>query len=449
VPIEVTMPKLSPTMETGVIAQWLVKVGDQVKEGDSLADIETDKATMPMKSYDDGTIVFIDHAAGAEVSLGQRVMVLAKKGEDPKKIVESLGLGQGKAEAAAGGKAGGQPAAASAASSSATAPNVSAGNGQQATSHELEPSVGGRLKASPLARKVAASAHVELAQVRGSGPGGRIIRRDIEAFLQGEPKAKRTAAATAPKPGGATSPAAKPSSQPRRPAPVTAPQRIPHTRMRKTIAQRMLQAKQAAPEIHLTVDARVDRLVTAREEINKRLARDGIKLSFGDFVTKAVALALRLHPAVNASFEPDAIVRHADVNIGIAVALDDGLIVPVLHNADTLGLIDIRVQSDALATAARSGTLTGEQLTGGTFTISNLGMFGTRQFDAILNLPEVGILAVGAAEKRPVVDGNQLTVGTVMTLTLTADHRAVDGATAAAFLQTLKGLLEEPVSMLL
>jgi pyruvate dehydrogenase E2 component (dihydrolipoamide acetyltransferase) len=448
VPIEVTMPKLSPTMETGVIAQWLVKVGDQVKEGDSLADIETDKATMPMKSYDDGTIVYLDHAAGAEVSLGQRVMVLAKKGEDPKKIVESLGLGQGKAEAA-GGKAGGQPAAASAASSSATAPSVSSPNGQQATSHEEEPSVGGRLKASPLARKVAASSHVELAQVRGSGPGGRIIRRDIEAFLKGEPKAKRTAAATAPKPGGAASPAAKPSSQPRRPAPVTAPQRIPHTRMRKTIAQRMLAAKQAAPEIHLTVDARVDRLVTAREEINKRLARDGIKLSVGDFVTKAVALALRLHPAVNASFEPDAIVRHADVNVGIAVALDDGLIVPVLHNADTLGLVDIRIQSDALATAARSGTLTGEQLTGGTFTISNLGMFGTRQFDAILNLPEVGILAVGAAEKRPVVDGNQLTVGTVMTLTLTADHRAVDGATAAGFLQTLKGLLEEPVSMLL
>ena len=448
-PIEVTMPKLSPTMETGVIAQWLVKVGDQVKEGDSLADIETDKATMPMKSYDDGTIVYLDHAAGAEVSLGQRVMVLAKKGEDPAKIVESLGLGKGKAEATAGGKAGGQPASNSAASSAASAPpNVSSGNGQQATSHEEEPSVGGRLKASPLARKVAASSQVELAHVRGSGPGGRIIRRDIEAFLKGEPKAKRTAAATAPKPGGAGSPAAKPS-QPRRPAPVTAPQRIPHTRMRKTIAQRMLQAKQAAPEIHLTVDARVDRLVTAREEINKRLARDGIKLSVGDFVTKAVALALRRHPAVNASFEPDAIVRHADVNVGIAVALDEGLIVPVLHNADTLGLIDIRIQSDALATAARSGTLTGEQLTGGTFTISNLGMFGTRQFDAILNLPEVGILAVGAAEKRPVVDGNQLTVGTVMTLTLTADHRAVDGATAAAFLQTLKGLLEEPVSMLL
>ncbi len=211
----------------------------------------------------------------------------------------------------------------------------------------------------------------------------------------------------------------------------------------------MLQAKQSAPEIHLTVDARVDRLVASREELNKRLARDGVKLSLGDFVTKAVALALRLNPGLNASFEPDAIVRHGEINIGVAVALDEGLIVPVLHNADTLGLIEIRTRSEALATAARSGTLSGEQLTGGTFTISNLGMFGTRQFDAILNLPEVAILAVGAAEKRPVVEGNQLTVGTVMTLTLTADHRAVDGAMAARFLQTLKGLLEEPVSMLL
>jgi pyruvate dehydrogenase E2 component (dihydrolipoamide acetyltransferase) len=443
VPIEVTMPKLSPTMETGVIAQWLVKVGDQVKEGDSLADIETDKATMPMKSYDDGTIVYIDHAAGAEVSLGQRVMVLAKKGEDPKKVVESLGLGQ--SQPADGAKTAATPAS----SAVAAPPSHSTGNGQQTPSQEQAQPVGGRLKASPLARKVAASSQVELEQVRGSGPGGRIVRRDIEAFIHGEPNARSAVAATTPKAGNTAAAAAKPASQPRRPSPSQGPQRIPHTRMRKTIAQRMLQAKQAAPEIHLTIDARVDRLVAAREEINKRLARDGIKISLGDFVTKAVALSLRLHPGVNASFEPDAIVRHGEVNIGIAVALEEGLIVPVLHNADSLGMIEIRTQSEALAAAARANTLTGEQLTGGTFTISNLGMYGTRQFDAILNLPEVGILAVGAAEKRPVVEGNQLTVGTVMTLTLTADHRAVDGAMAAQFLQTLKGLLEEPVSMLL
>jgi pyruvate dehydrogenase E2 component (dihydrolipoamide acetyltransferase) len=218
--------------------------------------------------------------------------------------------------------------------------------------------------------------------------------------------------------------------------------------MRKTIAQRMLEAKLAVPEIHLSVDVRADRIVAARAEINRHLEADGIKVSLGDFVTKGVALALRFHPGLNASFEPDAIIRHGEINIGIAVALDDGLIVPVLHHADGLGLREIRVESEVLAVAARSNSLTGEQLTGGTFTISNLGMYGTRQFDAIINVPQVAILAVGAAEKRAVVDEDRLVVGTVMTLTLTADHRAVDGAMAAQFLKTLKGLLEEPASML-
>jgi len=219
--------------------------------------------------------------------------------------------------------------------------------------------------------------------------------------------------------------------------------------MRKTIAQRMLQSKQAAPEIHVTVDIRVDKLMAIREDLNKKLAAEKIKLSVGDFVTKAVALSLRRHPGVNASYEPDAIVRHGEVNVGIAVALDDGLIVPVVRDADQLGLREIRVQSEALATAARSNSLKPEQLSGGTFTISNLGMYGVKQFDAILNQPEVGILAVGAGEKRPVVEGDALVVGTVMTVTLTADHRAVDGAMAAEFVRTLKGFLEEPASMLL
>jgi pyruvate dehydrogenase E2 component (dihydrolipoamide acetyltransferase) len=458
VPIEVTMPKLSPTMETGVIAQWLVKVGDQVKEGDVLADIETDKATMQMKSYDDGTIVHIDHAAGEEVALGQRVMVLAKKNEDPKDVAASLGVG-GQAKAA------GKPATEKVRSAvaggrvEAAAPvgaAVATGNGQPATdgengheaTEEHDVPGGGRLKVSPLARKLAASAQVDLSRVRGSGPNGRIVRRDVEAYLQEGP-----AEAPAGAPPQAHSPQAPAAAPPQpRPAPAPAPlaaQRIPHSRMRKTIAQRMVQAKQAAPEIHLTTDIRADRLVAAREELNKRLAREGIKLSLGDFVTKAVAMALRAHPGVNASFEPDAIVRHGEVNIGIAVALPEGLIVPVLHRADTLGLREIRKQSEALAAAARSNNLTGEQLSGGTFTISNLGMYGIRQFDAILNLPEVGILAVGTAEKRPVVEGDRLVVGNMMTVTLTADHRAVDGAMGAEFLRTLKELLEEPTSMLL
>jgi pyruvate dehydrogenase E2 component (dihydrolipoamide acetyltransferase) len=463
VPIEVTMPKLSPTMETGVIAQWLVKVGDQVKEGDALADIETDKATMPMNSDDDGTIVHIDHPAGAEVALGQRVLVLAKKGEDPKQVAEKLGLGKSGAAAdlarpaaGAGPKTSSEAAAALASGprASAAALDLSRDNGQQGSAMEPVPS-GRRQRSSPLARKVAAMSQVDLGQVRGSGPGGRIIRRDVEAFLQGDPQSRRAvppAAAGAktvtPKTTGAAASGSRVGVPPGHSPPPLAAQRIPHSRMRKTIAGRMVQAKQAAPEIHLIAEVRADRIAAARALINKHLAAEGIKVSLGDFVTKAVALALRFHPGLNASFEPDAIVRHGEVNIGLAVALDEGLIVPVLHHADTLGLREIRVHSEALAAAARANTLTTEQLTGGTFTISNLGMYGTRQFDAILNLPQVGILAVGAAEKRPVVEADRLEVGTVMTITLTADHRAVDGAMAALFLQTLKGLLEEPASML-
>jgi pyruvate dehydrogenase E2 component (dihydrolipoamide acetyltransferase) len=440
VPIEVTMPKLSPTMETGVIAQWLVKVGDVIREGDTLADIETDKATMPMKSYDDGTIVHIDHAAGDEVALGQRVMVLAKKGEDPAQVATALGLGGTKLAPVATAVVAAKPPAARETAGPPRAVAVAtspADNGQQSPAGEIE-RVGGRVRATPLARKVAAAAQVDLGRVRGSGPGGRIIRRDIESFLHAEARPPRAPSAVP-----------QPPWQPGTSAPSIAAGRIPHSRMRKTIAQRMLEAKQSIPEIHLSVDITVDRLVAAREEINKRLAPEGIKISIGDFVTKAAALALRFHPGLNASFEPDAVVRHGEVNIGIAVALPEGLIVPVLHQADNLGLREIRVRSEALAKAARGNSLTGEQLSGGTFTISNLGMFGTRQFDAIINLPQVAILAVGAAEKRPVVIGDQLAVGTVMTVTVTADHRAVDGAMAAQFLQTLKAMLEEPASMLL
>ncbi len=460
VPIEVTMPKLSPTMETGVITQWLVKVGDAIKEGDVLADIETDKATMPMKAYDDGTIVHIDHPAGAEVALGQRVMVLARKNEDPKQVAAALRLGNaGASRPAADVQAGAgtpQPAVGSAEEApapSATAP--SSGNGEQPSDGEGDAEPGARrLKVSPLARKMASSSSIDLGQIRGSGPGGRIVRRDIEEVLRAHAPAFQTAGPTAaskaPSAPSPMPPAGSAAPNLARPAaPSRTAVRIPHSRMRKTIAQRMLQSKQAAPEIHLSVDIRADRLLAVRAELNGRLAPEGIKLSLGDFVTKAVAIALRIHPGVNASYEPDAIVRHGDVNIGIAVALDEGLIVPVIHGADALGLREIRLRSHELAAAARANTLKPEQLSGGTFTISNLGMYGTREFDAILNMPEVAILAVGAALKRPVVDGDQLKAGTVMTVTLTCDHRAVDGAMGALFLQSLQALLEEPATMLL
>lgn len=429
-PIEVTMPKLSPTMESGVLSQWLVKVGDQVKEGDLLADIETDKATMPMKAFDDGVVAHLDYAVGDEIQLGDRVLVLARKGEDAKQVAAELSskkaAGASKPKSAANGSD--QPEAHGAGSNGQDAHEATeavAVSAQGGASH------GGRIKSSPLARKIAAASQVDLGSVPGSGPGGRVIRNDVELFLKTR--------------GSAASPAARPAA----PTRTLAAERIPHTRMRKTIAQRMVEAKKVAPEIHVTVDIRADALVAVREQLNKQLAPEKIKLSLGDFVTKGVALALRRHPGVNASYEPDAIVRHGEVNVGIAVALDGGLIVPVLRNADTLGLREVRLGSDALVQAARSNKLSPEQMSGGTFTISNLGMYGVRQFDAILNLPEVAILAVGAAEKRPVVQGDSLVVGTVMTVTLTADHRAVDGALAAEFLRTLKGFLEEPASMLL
>lgn len=450
-PIEVKMAKLSPTMESGQMVKWLVKVGDKVKEGDTLAEIQTDKAVMPMEAFDEGVVSHLDVKEGDEIALGQRVLVLAGKGEDFQQV------------GAAARQAGGAPAG------GATSVAVRKDSDSQEASNtpirpEPEPVAShapaadhgasvngepaGRVKSTPLARKMAAAAQVNLASIPGSGPGGRVVRQDVEAFLGGS----RTPASSAAPARPAAAPASAPVPALARPAVAVKPGqpvRVPHSPMRKTIAKRMAESKQNVPEIHVTVDVRLDALLAARETLNARLAAETIKLSVGDFVTKAVALALRNHPALNASYEADAIVYHPSVNVGIAVAMEGGLMVPVLHDADTLGLRDIRTRTEALAAATRGGTLKPNQMMGGTFTISNLGMYGVKAFDAIINLPEVAILAVGAGEKRPVVDGDRLVVGTVMTLTLTADHRAVDGATAAEFMRTVKGLLEEPATMLL
>lgn len=436
-PIEVKMAKLSPTMESGQLVKWLVKVGDKVKEGDTLAEVQTDKAVMPMESFDDGVVAVLDVKEGDEIALGQRVLVLAKKGEDPKSVASSVGQGKAApAKAAASATSAATSNAPAQAASTHAAPSdstLAGGNGHDssAVAAVTATPAGGRVRSSPLARKIAGSEGIDLAQVAGSGPNGRVIRRDVEAYLAQAKAAPKAA------PAAAIAGAARQSK------------RIPHSRMRKTIADRMQKAKQAAPEIHVTVDIRMDKVVEIRETLNKRLAAEKIKLSLGDFVTKAVAMALVKHPGVNASYEPDAIVEHGSVNVGIAVALEGGLIVPVLQNADRLGLREIRIGTEALAVAARSNKLTPAQMTGGTFTISNLGMYGVRQFDAILNLPEVGILAVGSVEKRPVVEGDKLAVGTIMTVTITADHRAVDGALAAEFLRSVKEFLEEPAAMLL
>lgn len=429
-PIEVKLAKVSPTMESGQIVKWLVKVGDKVKEGDTIAEVQTDKAVMPVETFDEGTVARIDVAEGVDIALGTRILLLAKKGEDPKQVAESFAT-----------------AAASAPAASAAAP-VAPAAAAAAPAAPAAASVGsGRVKSTPLARKVAESVGLDIAQVPGSGPAGRIVKADVEAY---------SANASQPKAAGAPAKSAAPKPAPKLFVPLGEDERIPLDRMRQAIARGMIAAKTQAPEIHVTVDIRMDEVVRVRERLNKTLASEGVKLSVGDFVTKAVAMSLRRHPAVNATFQGDnanlgqaVIVRHAGVNVGIAVALEGGLIVPVLRNADAYGLRDIRVESEKLYEAARSGRLTGDQMTGGTFTISNLGMFGVKQFDAVLALPQVAILAVAAAEKRPIVVNDQFTVGTMMTVTLTADHRGVDGAAAAEFLRTLKSFLEEPTSMLL
>jgi pyruvate dehydrogenase E2 component (dihydrolipoamide acetyltransferase) len=431
VPILVKMGAISPTMTSGHVVEWKVKVGDKVKEGDTIADVQTDKAVMPLESFDEGTVAQLLVAPGEEVPVGQDVLLLAAKGEDPKAIAGA----STKVAAPASSKA--SPASANGQGQEAVASTPGHERAwEEPIAHEIPvASNGGRVKSSPLARKVAAAERVDIGSVKGTGPGGRVVRSDVEGFLKTR--------GTSPAP----TPSARPSGAPTRP--IVGDEVIKLNRMQTTIAARMTEAKRVAPDIHVTVDIRIDSLVAIRERLNNSLAKEKIKLSVGDFVTKAVALALRRHPAVNATFDGETLTRRGEVNVGIAVALPEGLIVPVLKNADTLGLREIRTGSEKLYEAARSMKLTGDQMTGGTFTISNLGMYGVREFDAILNLPQVGILAVGAAEKRPVVEGDKLVVGTVMTVTLTADHRVVNGADAAEFLRTLKGLLEEPASMLL
>ncbi|MDX2038758.1 MAG: dihydrolipoamide acetyltransferase family protein [Isosphaeraceae bacterium] len=417
-PIEVTLAKLSPTMESGQIVRWAVKVGDKVKEGDLLAEVQTDKAVMNMEAFDDGVVAHLDFKEGEDIPLGRRVLVMAKKGEDLQEVA---------AKAAGGAASTTVPAASNGQSATAPAPAAVAAAAPAAA--PADP--GGRVRSSPLARKVAAEAGVALAQIPGTGPNGRVVRADVEAHLQKKPAAPAAAA---------------PAVRTFAPGEI---KRIPHTPMRKTIAKRMLESKAASPEIHVTVDVRLDKLMAVREALNSQLAPEKIKLSVGDFITKAVALALRKHPGLNASWETDALVIHPDVNVGIAVAMEGGLMVPVIQHADQLGLREIRIATEAVAGAVRSGTLKPAQMMGGTFTISNLGMYGVKQFDAIINQPEVAILAVGAGEKRPVVEGDAIVVGTVMSTTLTADHRAVDGALAAEFMRTLRGFLEEPATMLL
>ncbi len=430
-PVEITMPQLSDTMTEGTVVKWLKKEGDKVKSGDIIAEIETDKANMEMESFDAGTLAVLAAKEGDKVKVGQAIAVLATGGENPKEVKSQYATPSTTPSALkpSATKAS-QPELASATTTTAVAPR--AGNGES-----------GRVRISPLARRLAEERGVDIEQSEGSGPGGRITQRDVLASVEGAaPPAPVKAPAPSQKARGSPSVGFAPR--------VASGQRevVPLTKIRATIAQRLQQSKQQVPHFYTTVEIDVEEIALMRPRLNKQLETEEVKLSLGDFVAKAVAQALLLHPQLNAHFINHEIIRFGDAHLGMAVALPEGLIVPVLRYINQMGLREIRERSEDLVDRARAGKLNQDEMTGATFTVSNLGMYGVREFSAIINPPEVAILAVSAAEKRPVVRDGQIVPRIVMAVTLSADHRAVDGATAAEFLRTLKKLLEEPGMML-
>ena len=420
--INILMPALSPTMTEGKLAKWHVKVGDTVKSGQVVCEIETDKATMEVEAVDEGKVGQIVVPEGTEgVAVNAVIAVLLEEGEKAGAAPAPAAAPAPKAEA--------KPAAPAA----AAAPPKPAPSALPATS-----SSGARIFASPLAKRIAAEKGVDLASVKGSGPNGRIVKADVEGAKPG------TAAAAAAAPAAA--PRAAPVAQPI----VTAAgdQRIPHTAVRKVIARRMLESKQTVPHFYLTMEMEIDALLAARAAINVIAEKKGAKVSVNDMVVKACAMALRDHPECDASWTEDEMIQYGAVDISVAVATDRGLITPIVRNADMKGATRISVEMKDLAARAKTGKLKLEEFQGGGFTISNLGMFGVTHFSAIINPPQAMILAVGVGEERVVARKGQPVVRTMMNCTLAVDHRVVDGAMGAQFMQTLKAYIEQPAAML-
>lgn len=433
--IAVEMPKMSDTMVEGVLSAWLVEEGQKVSAGDVIAQVETDKATMDLEAYDDGVLLkrLIDE--GSSVPIGALIAVLGKEGEDISGIL------------------GGGAAAAPAAAEAPEAPAASVSAAPVATSDD-----GSRVKASPLARKMAADLGVALSSVQGSGPEGRIVKRDVEAVAGQAPApavvapvaaAPAPVAAPAPKPAPAPAPVVEKLPEPKMQAGFTAK---PISQMRRAIARRLAQSKFTAPHFYLAVDVDMEAATSFRTELNAVAEKTGrAKVSFNDFITKACALGLRQHPYVNASWmeEQGEIRFHEVANVAVAVAIDEGLITPVIRNADQKGLSQIADETRDLAKRARDRKLSPDEYEGSTFTTSNLGMFGIESFTAIINPPNSCILAIGAIRDEAVVKDGQVVAGKRMKITLSCDHRVVDGASGAAFLNTVKGYLENPLTMLL
>jgi pyruvate dehydrogenase E2 component (dihydrolipoamide acetyltransferase) len=426
-PIEILMPALSPTMTEGTLARWLKAEGDTVKSGQVLAEIETDKATMEVEAVDEGVLGKILIAAGtAGVAVNTPIAVLLGDGESAADI--------GKAKAAPT-PAPAPVAAAPAAAAAAPAPQVAV-------------ATGGRVVASPLAKRIAEQAGLSLAGISGSGPNGRIVKADVEAALAAGP-AKAAPVAAAPAPVAAPAPAAAPAPKPAAPPPGQAFELVPHTTMRKVIARRLQESKQTVPHFYLSVDVGLDALMAMRADLNAKGEKLGIKLSVNDFVIRAVALAMKQKPDVNAAWSDDGMLKFKDIDVSVAVAIPGGLITPIIKRADQKALGQISNEMKDLAKRARDGKLMPDEFQGGGFSISNLGMFGIKTFSAIINPPQSCILAVGAGEQRAVVKAGALAVETQMTVTLSVDHRVVDGALGAEFLQVFKGLIEDPLTMML
>jgi pyruvate dehydrogenase E2 component (dihydrolipoamide acetyltransferase) len=430
--IKIKMPALSPTMTTGTLAKWLVGEGDRVNSGDVIAEIETDKATMEVESVDDGIMAKIFVDAGTEnVAVGAVIAVLAEDGETASDVAKA-GLQESSSAApvpsvAADAKERAEPEPIIAAPVTA-APVTAAAPAPQTKSSDKP-----RIFASPLARRIAADRNIALEGITGSGPYGRILRRDVESAATA-PIAQTTAALAGATPAGATQQGDS--------------YLVANSQMRKAIASRLQDSKQQAPHFYLTVDCVIDNLLEARKSLNAKAA-EGIKISVNDMIIRAAAMALIAVPEANASWEGEntRLFRHAD--IAMAVAIDGGLITPIVWAAEQKGLAALSQVTTDLAARARDGKLAANEYTGGSFTISNLGMFGVREFAAVINPPHGGILAVGAGEQRPIVIDGNLAVATVMSVTLSADHRAVDGAVGARWLQAFKGFVENPVTMLL
>ncbi|MHA6333553.1 pyruvate dehydrogenase complex dihydrolipoamide acetyltransferase [Qipengyuania sp. CAU 1752] len=426
-PTQIKMPALSPTMEEGTLAKWLVKVGDTIGAGDLMAEIETDKATMEFEAVDEGTVAQILVEEGTEnVKVGEVIMILAEEGED---IEDAKGASGGSAPAPA-------PAPAKAKDESKDSAAKPAPTPAPAAAATPAPKTDGdRIIASPLAKRIAEQKGLDLSGVTGSGPGGRIIKADVEDAKPGAAPAKTDSAAPAPKPatlGGDLD------------APYEA-QKL--NNVRKVIARRLTEAKQTIPHIYLTVDVRLDALLKLRSELNASLEADGVKLSVNDLLIKALARALQRVPKCNVSFQGDELYEYSRQDISVAVAAPSGLITPIIRDAGRKGLAQISTEMKELAGKAKEGKLQPQEFQGGTASLSNLGMFGTKQFDAVINPPQAMILAVGAGEQRPWVEDGEIVPAKVMSATGSFDHRAIDGADGAQLMEAFKQLCENPMGL--